>query len=124
MYTRFIAVAVACMLSLSASTLFAQWGCGTVVTAYPPVVASYAAYYAPPVAYVAPQPYVSYYAPVTPYVSYYAPVVPYVSYYAPYAVAVRPYAAYYGVVGPSIYGTARLYRPGQPVRNVVRAVVP
>jgi hypothetical protein len=124
MSTRFIAVAVACMLSLSASTLFAQC-CGSAVVAYPRAVASYAAYYAPQpyVNYYAPPvtPYVSYYAPAVPYVSYYAPATPYVSYYAPYAVAVRPY---YGVVGSSIYGTARVYVPGQPVRNVARAVLP
>jgi hypothetical protein len=28
------------------------------------------------------------------------------------------------VVGSSIYGTAKVYVPGEPVRNVVRAVTP
>jgi hypothetical protein len=32
--------------------------------------------------------------------------------------------AYTGVVGSSVYGTPKVYVPGQPVRNVWRAVTP
>ena len=37
-----------------------------------------------------------------------------------YASAYAPY----GVVGSSIYGTAKVYVPGEPVRNALRAVTP
>ncbi len=43
------------------------------------------------------------------------------TYYVP---AVQPTVAYYGVAGRSIYGTPRVYLPGQPVRNVLRAIAP
>jgi hypothetical protein len=63
---------------------------------------------------------VSYYAPAT-YATYYTP---YTSYYTPttsyYAAAYVPY----GVVGSSIYGTAKVYVPGEPVRNTLRAITP
>ena len=61
------------------------------------------------------QPYVSYYAPA-------APAVPYATYYAPAAPVVVP--AYYGVPGWSVYGTPRVYVPGEPVRMQSRAVTP
>ena len=124
MYRQFIVVGVAVVLSLSASTVLAQCGCGPAVTKYAPVVPSYTTYYAaaPYVTYyAAPAPSVVYYAPVAPYVTYYAPATPYVTYYAPVA---RPYVAYYGVPGWSVYGTPRVYVPGQPVRNALRAVTP
>jgi hypothetical protein len=44
---------------------------------------------------------------------------PYTSYYAPYAAY---YAPAYAVAGTSIYGTPQFYVPGEPVRNVLRAV--
>ena len=70
----------------------------------------------------APAGDVTYYSPVTSGwpscsagVTYYAPVAqPYVSYYTP---AYSPYVA-----GWSIYGAPRVYVPGQPVRNVFRAL--
>jgi hypothetical protein len=90
MYRRFVAVGVAVVLTLSASTVLAQCGCGPVVTTYAP---SYTAYYAP-------TPYVAYYASPTPYVTYYRPVTPYVTYYAP---VVRPYVTYYRMPRWSFY---------------------
>jgi hypothetical protein len=139
MCQRYISLAVIALLLLGGSIAHAQCGCSSppvytsvapsyssnyapVVTNYTPV--SYASYYAPPAAY-APAPYVTYYAPPvayapTPYVSYYAPAAPYVA----YAPVVAPYRAYYGVPGWSIYGTPRVYVPGEPVRNTVKAVLP
>jgi hypothetical protein len=79
---------------------------------------------------VAPAPVVAYYAP-PPLVSY-GPVVT-TAYYAPppYYVAPPVVTAYYGapVVAPYYYGRPvivrpKVYIPGQPVRNVVRAVTP
>ena len=119
MYRRSIALAVI-VLILGGSTAFAQCACSS-APVYEPVASSYASYYASPVAY-APAPYVSYYAPPVPYTAYYSPYVAY-SPYAAYA-PVMPYRAYYGVPGWSMYGTPRFYVPGEPVRNVVRAVTP
>ncbi len=66
--------------------------------------------------------YTSYYAPAaTSYATYYAGAAPvaYTSYYA------APYATYYyGVAGTSIYGAPRVYVPGEPVRNTLRALTP
>ena len=152
MCQRFIPVAVVALL-LSASTAFAQCGCSSppvytsAVPSYstyyappaadyrpPPYVsydappaapASYVSYYAPPVAYAAPVSYVSYYVPATTYATT-MPAATYATYYAPaatYAPVAVPYRAYYGVP-VSIYGTPRLYVPGEPVRNAVRAVTP
>jgi hypothetical protein len=107
-----------------ASTAFAQCGCGPTQTTYAPVVSSQTAYYVPAATYYAPVPRVAYYAapPVATYATYYAPAPqPYTTYYAP---APQPYVAYYGALGSSIYGTPRVYMPGQPVRNVLRAVTP
>jgi hypothetical protein len=128
MYERFITLAVIALL-LSGSTAFAQCGCSA-----PPVVVSaapsYSTYYAPTVADYTPAPYVSYYAPAVapaPYVTYYAPPAPYVTYYSPrvtYAPVVAPYAAYYGRPGWSIYGAPRVYVPGEPVRNTLKAITP
>jgi hypothetical protein len=129
MNKRVVGLAAVVVAILSVSTAFAQCGCGAVETVYTPV-------------YSAPAPQVTYYAPAASYVSYYAPAAPatccyapatsYVSYYAPvaqpyatyYAPVVRPYAAYYGVVGSSMYGTPKVYVPGKPVRNILRAVTP
>jgi hypothetical protein len=78
------------------------------MVAYGPMVRT--AYYAPP-AYVAPAPY------------YVASPVQATAYYAPPAVMPAPMA-----VGP-VYGRPvivhpKVYVPGQPVRNVLRAVTP
>jgi hypothetical protein len=75
MYRRFVLVAAAALVGLSAATAFGQCGCAPVTTYYTP-----------------PAPYVTYYAAPAPYVTYYAPVRPYVTYYVP---RVRPYVTYY-----------------------------
>ena len=102
----------------------------TYSTYYAPAATTYTAAYAPVVS-SGPVAYTSYYAPAAyapaPYTTYYAPAVPYATNYAPYAVAAPaavPYRAYYGVPGWSAYGTPRLYVPGEPVRNALRAVTP
>ncbi len=79
---------------------------------------TYVSYYTPTVASYAPAAYVTSYAPVTPYVSYYSP------YAVSYAPVASPYAVYYGVAGWSVYGTPKVYVPGEPVRNSVRALTP
>jgi hypothetical protein len=152
MCRRLVLVAIAVVISLFASSVFAQCGCGSVGTTYAPVAPSYSAYYPSTVTYYAPAQQtayapaesVAYYAPATPQVTYYAPATPQVTYYAPaapsyttyyaapavqpyttyYAPAVQPTVVYYGAPGRSIYGTPRVYMPGQPVRNVLRAVTP
>jgi len=149
MYRRFIPV-VAVALLLSASVAFAQCGC-SVPPVYAPAAPSYTSDYAPqvtyaapvaysasytaPVAYAAPAPQVSYYAPPVAYAAYYAPPVAYSAYYA----APVPYAAYYapavaygpvavpyrvGYPGRSMYGAPRIYVPGEPVRNTLKAITP
>ena len=87
--------------------------------------------------YVAPAPVATYYAPLygypAPVYAYPAPpVVP-----APYAVyspvlAPRPYMTYAPVVAPApvlvgppaVVVRSKVFIPGRPVRNVVRAVLP
>ena len=142
MCQRFISVAVVALI-LNGATAYSDCGCSS-SPAYAPIASSYVSYYAPPVAEApapyasyyappvaaAPAPYVSYYAPPVAYaapapcVSYYAPAVPYATYYAAPAPAMVPYRAYYGVAGWSVYGTPRVYVPGEPVRNALRAVTP
>ncbi len=58
-----VAAAVVCLLGVS--TALAQCSCGTAQVTYAPVAADYTTYYAPTVAYYAPTPQVSYYAPAT-----------------------------------------------------------
>ena len=92
----------------------------------------YTTYYAPTATYYAPVPYAAYYAPAC--ATCYAPVVPRVTYYvrpyatyyapAPCATCYSPVVGYYGVAGRSVFGAPRFYVPGQPVRNVFRAVTP
>jgi hypothetical protein len=81
-------------------------------------------YYAPATTtYYSPAPVTSYYAPV-PVNSYYAPVT---SYYAaaPVTTYSMPYSAYYApVAAPYAVGRTTFYYPGQPVRNVLRALAP
>jgi len=154
MFQRWVPVVAAVVLSLIASTALAECGCGPAVTTYAPAAGNYTLSYTPAVTYVAPESYVAYSAPAASYVSYYAPAVqPYVAYSAPvtsyvtaYAPTVQPYVAYsapvtpyvsyypavvrqpyavrYGVPGASIYGTGKVYVPGEPVRNFFRAVTP
>jgi hypothetical protein len=88
-----------------------------------PVRAYYPAYaVAPAYAYPAPVPYAAYYAPVAvapvPYATYYAPVVP----YAAYARVVAPAPVWVGP--PGVVVRTKVFIPGRPVRNVVRAVLP
>ena len=86
-----------------------------VVVAVPPIVTSYSPVFASP-------PVVSY--DVAP-VAAYEPVIP-----APPAVVVyRPTVTAYRVpavvgVGPSFIIRPKIYVPGQPVRNILRAVTP
>ena len=132
MCQRYIPLLVIALV-LSGSAAFAQCGCSApVVYAASP---SYTSYYAAPVAYAAPAPQVSYYAPPVAYAAYYAPPVAYSAYYA----APVPYAAYYapavaygpvavpyrvGYPGRSMYGAPRIYVPGEPVRNTLKAITP
>jgi hypothetical protein len=107
-------IGAAALVMLLASTGWAQC-CGT------PVMVT--AYYSPPVA-VAPV-YTSYYTPAPMvYTSYYAPAPIYTTYYAPPPV----YSTYYGpapvVFARPVVVRTKVYYPGQPVRNIVRAVLP
>jgi hypothetical protein len=72
------------------------------------------------VAYPAPVPVVAYYAAPAPVYAAPAPV-PYYAYYAPPAVAVP--APVYAYPAPVVV-RAKVYPYGQPVRNVLRAVLP
>jgi hypothetical protein len=116
------------------STAWADCGCR-------PVVVQYGAASPAPVETAAYQPVISApaetvtYDPVTPapVVSYRvvapAPVVvyraPVVSYYTPApVVAYRPAVTYGPVVYPAPVVRAKVYYPGQPVRNFFRAVTP
>jgi hypothetical protein len=129
MYSRFLVMLLVSVVVLSGSAVLAQCGCAAPAPVYAPVAPVYTSYYAPAVTYYTPAvtavPTVAYY---TPYVSYYAPAAPTVSYYTPYAAyapVVRPYAAYYyGVPGWSMYGTPKVYVPGEPLRNAIRATTP
>jgi hypothetical protein len=104
MKTLIAALGIVLLLS---STSFAGWYVGpTVYQAYYPMAPVYG-YPAPVVA--APAPYVAYMPVATPVVTYYnAPVV------APVPV----------IVGRPAVVRTKVYYPGQPVRNAVKAVVP
>ncbi len=103
-------LAAAVIVLLASSTALAQWG-------YAPVV-------------VAPAPTVTYYAP-TPVAGYYAPA-PVVTYYGPAPVYAYPRAVVVArprvVVAAPVWVPApvvvrpRYFVPGEPVRNVLRAV--
>ena len=98
--------AIAVVLLLG-SAAYGDWYVGPGVAYYPAAPAYYAA--APVYAY--PAPVYAYRVPVVvsrPYVAY-APV------YAPAPVWVGP---------PGVVVRSKVYFPGRPVRNVVRAVVP
>ena len=118
--TRFLtALGILLFAGSSATAQWGYYGYGVAVgiSVAPPVV-SY------------PVPAVSYYAPVAPYAypvapAYYAEPVPQAAYYPPAVsfgvgpvVAPVPYAYV-----PGRYGV-KFYPYGQPVRNVIRAVVP
>jgi hypothetical protein len=112
MKTLIIALGIVLLIG---STSFAGWYVmPTVVQAYYPGVPVYA-YPAPAMA--VPSPYVSYMpvAASAPYVSY-MPVAPYSAYSV---VAPAPV-----VVGPAAVVRTRVFYPGQPVRNVLKAVAP
>ena len=119
MKTLIIALGIVLLIG---STSFAGWYVTpTVVQAYYPGVPVYA--YPAPVM-VAPAPCVSYMpvAAPAPYVSY-TPVAPapccaYSAYSVP-VVAPAPVA-----VRPAAVVRTRVFYPGQPVRNVIKAVVP
>ena len=96
---RHLVVAIAVLLLLG-STAYGGWYVGPrVVYAYPPVGPVYA--YPPPVVVSPPQ-------------VVYSPVVP--------APMVTPAPVWVGPRGVVVY--PRVFIPGQPVRNVLRAVVP
>jgi hypothetical protein len=128
----FVAVLALAVVLMTSSNLLAQG----YVTYMPVGPAPVAAYYAPaPVLGVGPVVATSYYAPApyyaaapAPYyaaapVPYYAaaPVVP--PYYAAAPVAVAPLAVA-PVYGRPVIVHPKVYIPGQPVRNVLRAVTP
>ena len=121
MYRRLVVLSVIGGLCLITSTVLAQCGCGSVQTTYAPVVPSSTAYCTPTVANYPPAPYATCYTPATPQAAYYAPLA---KPYATYVPVARPYSAYHGTAGWSIYGTPKVYVPGEPVRNVLRAVTP
>jgi hypothetical protein len=138
MSRRLVFAAVGVVMGLFASAAFGQCGCALPQTVYMPVAPSYSAYYPSTVTYYGAEPQVTYYAPSEPQVTYYAPAASsYVTYYAAPAVSgyttyygstVTPYTTYYAPVvyygNTSVYGIPRVYVPGQPVRNVLRAVGP
>lgn len=110
---------------------------GPVVTRYytspvvsPPITTNYAP------AVVAPAPVTTYYAPVAPVTTYYAPA-PVVTYRAPVATYHAPIVTYRApvvysapvysapvVVAPYAVVRPKVYIPGQPIRNFVRAITP
>ncbi len=102
-------------------------------TYYAPATTSYYApattsYYAPTTSYYAPAT-TSYYAPA--HTSYYAPATnvysgAYTTYYAPSSgtIAYRPVTSPYVGVNAAPVAVYSPYVPGQPVRNVLRAILP
>jgi hypothetical protein len=118
MKTLIIALGIVLLIG---STSFAGWYVRpTVARAYYPGVPVYA-YPAPVMA--APVPYAAYMPVVAPapYVSY-MPVAPAPCAYGAYSVPVLAPAPV--VVGPAAVVRTRVFYPGQPVRNVLKAVVP
>lgn len=99
------------------------------VVSYAPVVApSYrpVVTYSPVTPVIAAPRVVSYY-PAAPVVSTYRPVVstyqPVVSTYRPVVTAYPP-AVSYGYAGSPVVVRPKVYVPGQPIRNVLRAITP
>jgi hypothetical protein len=114
-----ILTAMAVVLLLG-STAYGQWYVGPRAVYYPaaPVYAYSAApaYPYPAPMYAYPAPYYAYRVPVvapSPYVAY-APVAP--------AAVFAPAPVWYGP--PGVVVRSKVYIPGRPVRNVVRAVLP
>jgi hypothetical protein len=104
-----ILAAVAVVLLLG-TTAYGQWYAGPRAVYYPAPVYSY-----PAPVYAYPAPYYTYRVPVVAPYPYYA--------YSPVVAApvYAPAAAWYG---PGVVVRSKVYIPGRPVRNVVRAVVP
>ena len=75
--------------------------------------------------YVGPRAVYTYYPPAGPVYAYGAPVVapPYVT-YSPVAPVPLVAPGPVWVAPPAVIVAPRVYYPGQPVRNVLRAVVP
>jgi len=113
-------IAALALVLLASSTAMAWHG---YVVAAPVVVAGPVA----PVAYYAP-------APVQVYAAYPSYPAPYVASYTPYVAAYTPYVTAYAApaytAAPVVaypYGAravTKIYPYGQPVRNVLRAIVP
>jgi hypothetical protein len=101
-----ILAAVALVLLLG-STAYGQWYVGPRAVYYPA---------APVYAYPAPV-----YAYPAPYYTYRVPVVAPSPYFA-YSPVVAPAAVWYG--SPGVVVRSKVYIPGRPVRNAVRAIVP
>ena len=107
-----ILAAVAVVLLLG-TTAYGQWYVGPRAVYYPAPVYAY-----PAPVYAYPTPVYAYRVPVAayPYAAYY-PYSPVMA--APVAV---PATVWYGP--PGVVVRSKVYIPGRPVRNVVRAVVP
>jgi hypothetical protein len=107
-----ILAAVAVVLLLG-TTAYGQWYVGPRAVYYPSPVYAY-----PAPVYAYPTPVYAYRVPVAayPYAAYY-PYSPVMA--APVAVPAR---VWYGP--PGVVVRSKVYIPGRPVRNVVRAVVP
>jgi hypothetical protein len=108
MYRQLVLVGMG--LSMIASPVLAQCVCNAAPTSCVSVGPRYPNYYIPTVASCPPVSYVSHYPPA-----------PRVAYYAPMA---QPTVACYGKPGRSIFGTPKVYVPGEPVRNILRAITP
>ena len=116
MKTIFAAIVVVLLLG---STAYGQWYYGPRAVYYPaaPVYVYPAPVYAYPApVYAYPAQVYTYRVPVvaaSPYVAY-SPVVP--------APVIAPAPVWYGP--PGVVVRSKVYIPGRPVRNVVRAVLP
>jgi hypothetical protein len=110
MYRQLALVAMAIGLSLTTSPVLAQCSCDAAPAPCVSVGPRCPTYYTPPVTNYPPVSCISHYAPA-PQVAYYTPVA-------------QPAVAYYGKPGRSIYGTPKVYVPGEPIRNILRAITP
>ena len=101
-------LAAVVVVLLLGTTAYGQWYAGPTVAYYPA---------APAYAYPAPV-----YAYPAPYYTYRAPVVAYYPYAAYAPVVAAPVSVWYGA--PGVVVRSKVYIPGRPVRNVIRAVLP
>lgn len=122
MYSRLVVLSAAIGLILIASTVLAQCGCGSTQMTYSPVEPGCTANGTPTPMCRPSASYITCNTPATSHVAYYAPVAQ--TYPARYVPTTRPYMTNYGMAGWSIYGTPKVYVPGEPVRNVLRAITP